>query len=175
MVAVVWINEVTWEACVDYAREFIPGYAEVRLVHISPGDVEDLVQEGAGGMLGRRPTPPPGREVHSVAAQEAGALLAAACSRLRRPAELVALSGHPERELLRACGDADLLVLGRDREPQLGPKSLSHETRFVVDHVGCAVLLVWTQEPPGPETVKPPPHLREGRRRLTPHLRGEQP
>jgi len=30
---------------------------------------------------------------------------------LSRPAELVALRGHPERELLRTCVDADLLLL----------------------------------------------------------------
>lgn len=173
MLAVVWINETTWEACVDSAREFIPADAEVRLVHVSPSDVEDLVQEGAGGLLGRHPAPPPQREVRSVAAHEAQALLEAAAARLGRPAALVAVDGHPERELLRACADADLLVLGRDREPRLGPKSLSHETRFVLDHVGCAVLLVWVREPPGPETVKLPPHLR-GERRRAPHLRGER-
>jgi nucleotide-binding universal stress UspA family protein len=174
MVTVVWINETTWEACVDYAGELIPKNAELRLLHISPSDVEDLVEEGAGSLLGRRVAPPPQREVRSVAAQEAGALLQAAASRLGRPAALVALHGHPEREVLRACADADLLVLGRDREPRLGPKSLSHETRFVVDHVGCAVLLVWTRKPPSPETVKLPPHLRGERRRLAPHLRGER-
>ena len=80
--------------------------------------------------------------MRTIAAEEAQALLEAAQQRLGRPAELHALRGHPERELLKASGGADLLVLARNREPRLGPKSLSHEARFVVDHAPCAVLLV---------------------------------
>jgi nucleotide-binding universal stress UspA family protein len=165
MVAVVWITESTWEACVEQARGVIPNDAEVRLVHVSPSDVEDLVAEGAGGLLGRRPAPQPQHAVRTIAAQEARALLERARGRLSRPATLEALRGHPERELLRACAGADLLLLARDREPRLGPKSLSHQTRFIVDHCPCAVMLIWPQEPPGPDTVKLPPHLRGERRR----------
>jgi nucleotide-binding universal stress UspA family protein len=165
MVAVVWITESTWEPCVEYARSVIPQDAEVKLAHVAPSDVEDLVQEGAGGLLGRRPSEEPERAVRAIAAQESQALLERACTRLSRPAKLEALRGHPERELLRVCADADLLLVARDREPRLGPKSLSHETRFIVDHCPCAVMLIWPLRPPGPETVKLPPHVREGRRR----------
>lgn len=165
MVAVVWITETTWEACIEQARSVIPSDAEVRLVHVSPGDVEDLVEEGAEGLLGRRPAPQPQHAIRTIAAHEAHALLSRAQARLSRPATLQARRGHPERELLRACADADLLLLARDREPRLGPKSLSHETRFIVDHSPCAVMLIWPQEPPGPDTVKLPPHLRGERRK----------
>ncbi|MGN6169563.1 MAG: universal stress protein [Solirubrobacteraceae bacterium] len=154
MVAVVWITESTWEACIEEARSVLPDDAEVRLVHVSPSDVEDLVGEGAEGLLGRRPAPQPQRAVRTIAAQEAQALLETARARLSRPAVLEPLRGHPERELLRACADADLLLLARDREPRLGPKSLSHATRFIVDHSPCAVMLIWPQKPPGPDTVK---------------------
>ena len=160
MVVVVWITESTWEACIEQARSLIPDDAQVRLVHVSPSDVEDLVGEGAGGLLGRRPAPPPQRAIRTIAEQEAQALLERARATLSRPAALEARRGHPERELLRACADADLLLLARDREPRLGPKSLSKETRFIVDHSPCAVMLIWPQEPPGFETVKLPPHLR---------------
>ena len=165
MVAVVWITESTWEACIEQARSVIPDDAEVRLVHVSPSDVEDLVEEGVGGLLGRRPAPPPQRAVRTIAAHEAQALLEQARTRLSRPAALLALHGHPERELLRVCADADLLLLARDRELRLGPKSLSHETRFIVDHSPCALLLIWPQEPAGVDAVKLPPHLRDERRR----------
>ncbi len=164
MVAVVWITESGWEACIEQARRMIEGDAEVRLVHVSPADVEDLVGEGVGGLLGRRPAPPPQRAVRTIAAQEAQALLGKAQARLARHASLHALRGHPERELLRLCADADLLLLARDREPRLGPKSLSHQTRFIVDHSPCAVLLIWPQQPPGVNTVKLPPHLAGGGR-----------
>lgn len=147
MVAVVWIIESSWEACIERARRMIEEDAEVRLVHVSPSDVEDLMEEGLDGLLGRRPAPPPPRAVRAIAAQEAQALLAKARARLARPASLHALRGHPQRELLRLCADADLLVLTRDREPRLGPKSLSHEARFIVDHSPCAVLLIWPQRP----------------------------
>ena len=165
MVSIVWIQETTWEACIEYARRVIPRDAAVRLVHVSPSDVENLVEEGAGGLLGRHPPPPPHSTVRTIAAEEAQALLETARARFARPAEIEALRGHPERELLRACTDADLLVLARDVEPRLGPKSLSHEARFVVDHSPCAVLLIWPVRPPGPDTVKLPPHLRGGRRK----------
>jgi nucleotide-binding universal stress UspA family protein len=160
MVVVVWITKSTWEACVEQARSVIPSDAQVRLVHVSPSDVEGLVREGAGGLLGRRPAPGPERAVRAIAAEEAQTLLERARARLSRPAALEARRGHPEREVLRACADADLLLLARDREPSLGPKSLSGEARFVVDHSPCAVVLIWPEKPPGPETVKLPPHLR---------------
>jgi hypothetical protein len=55
---------------------------------------------------------------------------------------------------------ADVLVLSRaDGHP--GPRSIAHETRFVLDHAPCAVLLVWPGEPPTdappPPPKKPPP------------------
>jgi nucleotide-binding universal stress UspA family protein len=159
MVAVVWITESSWEACIEQAHRVIPDHADVRLVHVSPSDVEDLVGEGVGGLLGRRPAPPPQRAVRTVAAEEAQALLAQARARLARPASLHALRGHAARELLRLSANADLLLLARDRELRLGPKSLSHETRFIVDHSPCAVLLIWPQQPPGADTLKLPPHL----------------
>jgi hypothetical protein len=63
-----------------------------------------------------------------------------------------------EREVLAAAEDADLLVLARDGEhDRLGPRSLGHATRFVVDHAPCAVLLVWADTPPGLSTLPPEP------------------
>ena len=68
--------------------------------------------------------------------------------------------GKIEREVLDACAGADLLVLARDGEARLGPKSLGPRTRFALDHAPCQVLLVWPEQPPGVETIPLPPHLR---------------
>lgn len=160
MVAVVWITEATWEACIDHAREVIPDGAEVKLVHVSPIDVESLVSEGTGGLLGRPAAPSPAPKLEAIADEEAHGLLEAARARFGRPAALQALRGHPEREVLRECGRADLLVLARDGGAVLGPKSLSRQTRFVLDHASSAVLLIWPQKPSDPQTVKLPPHVR---------------
>jgi nucleotide-binding universal stress UspA family protein len=156
---IVWISEITWESCIDESRPLLPEDAEVTLLHVTPGDVEDLAGAPAG-LLGRHRKRAPGPPVRAIAAEEAQSLLSAALSRLGRPAQTEARRGHVERQLLDACADADLLVLARDGEPRLGPKSLGPQTRFVVDHVPCQVLLVWPGSPPSIEEARLPPHLR---------------
>ncbi|MGZ4255611.1 MAG: universal stress protein [Solirubrobacteraceae bacterium] len=155
MRAVIWITESTWEACVDRARQLVPGDAELTLLHVAPTDVEDVAARGAARLLGRRPPPPPGPPLRAIAAEEAQALLESAQSRLGRAAQLDSRRGRVEREVVEACAGADLLVVTRDGEPRVGPKSLGPHTRFVVDHAPCQVLLVWPGEPaagpPGPD------------------------
>ena len=158
MRAVVWIEESTWEACVDQARDVLPADAEVMLIHVAPIDVEELA--GGGGLLGRHPAPPPGPAVRALAAEEAQALLAAAQERFARPAWVESRRGHVERELVEACADADLLIVVRDGEPRLGPKSLGRQARFVVDHAPCRVVLGWPGPAPAIDTISLPPHLR---------------
>jgi nucleotide-binding universal stress UspA family protein len=157
MRAVVWISEGTWEACVDQAAALLPGGADVTLLHVSPRDVEELAARGGPRLLGRRPPPPPGPPLRVIAEEEAQALLGAARARLGRPAQIVSRRGRVEREVVAACAGADLLILARDGEPRLGPRSLGKHTRFVVDHAACQVLLVWPEPPPGIETIPPPP------------------
>jgi len=160
MRAVVWISEDTWEACVDHARSLVPEGAELTLLHVAPTDVEALASGGGARLLGRHPPPPPGPPVRAIADEGAHALLEEALNRLGRPARTVARRGKVEREVVRACVGADLLILARDGEARLGPKSLGPRTRFALDHAPCQVLLVWPQEPPGFETIPLPPHLR---------------
>src|SRR5436190_22776932 len=95
MLAVVWITETNCAQTAEYARDAIPSEAEVTLVHVSPSDVEDLVGEGADGLLGRRPAPAPVPSVRAIAAEQAQELLEAARARLARTAEMRALRGHP--------------------------------------------------------------------------------
>ena len=160
MRAVVWIAEDTWEACVDHARTVLEQDAELTLLHVAAADVEELAAGGPAGLLGRRPPPPPGPPLRTIAAGEAQALLEAARERLGRPAEISSRRGRVEREVLAACANADVLVLSRDGEQRLGPKSLGKKTRFVVDHAPCQVLVTWPSEPPGIDTIHLPPHLR---------------
>jgi nucleotide-binding universal stress UspA family protein len=77
-------------------------------------------------------------------AEAAESVLTAAERRLDRECRLATRWGRPEREVVAACADADLLVLARDGDRLvLGPRSLGHATRFVVDHAPCSVLLLW--------------------------------
>lgn len=157
---VVWIAEETWEGCIDRARPMLPEGAEVTLLHVAPSDVEAVASRGPVRLLGRHPHPPPGPPLRAIAEEEAHALLEAARHRLARPAELLARRGKIELKVVEACADADLLVLARDGEPRLEPKSLGPRTRFVLDHAPCEVLLVWPEAPPSLDTIKLPPHLR---------------
>src|ERR1019366_6398276 len=109
------------------------------------------------GFPGRKPLPRYG----DMAEGEASQLLAAAAARLRHAdAEVISRRGRIECEVGQAGADGvDVLVVARDGDhSRLGPKSLGHATRFVVDHAPCAVLLVWPDETPGIESIPTPKH-----------------
>lgn len=63
-------------------------------------------------------------------------------------AELLRREGRPEREIVQCAAEwaADVVVLCSrsmlSEAPPLGPKSVGHVARFVLDHAPCAVLLV---------------------------------
>jgi nucleotide-binding universal stress UspA family protein len=160
MRALVWIAEDTWEGCVDRASGLVPDDAEVTLLHVAPTDVERMASGGASRLLGRRPPAPPGPPLRAIAAEEAQALLERAAARFGRPVRTEARRGLVEREVIEASADADLLVLARDGRLGLEPKSLGPQTRFVLDHAPCQVMLVWPDDPPPLRTIKWPPHLR---------------
>jgi nucleotide-binding universal stress UspA family protein len=155
MRAIVWIVEDTWEACVDEARRLVPAGAELVLLHVAPSDVEAIAGGGAAGLLGRRRPLPPGPPLRVISDEAAQALLAEAAARLGRPAVIDARRGRVEREVVAACADADLLVLARDGDLRLGPKSLGPRARFVVDHAPCRVLMIWATPPPSIATIPP--------------------
>jgi nucleotide-binding universal stress UspA family protein len=157
MRVVIWISEGNWEGCVDAAAPLIPEDAELTLLHVSPREVEELAERGPGRLLGRRPPPHPGPPLRVIAAEEAEALLARARERLGRPAQLEIRRGRVEREVVSASAGADLLILARDGKPRLGPPSFGPRARFVVDHAPCPVLVLWAEQPPGLDTIPPPP------------------
>ena len=146
MRALVWIEESTWESCVDRARELIPDGAEVMLLHVAAARVEELVAHPGRGWLGRG-REPPGPAIRAISEAEARALLDVAQARLGRPAQLLTRRGHVEREVVAAAAAADLLVLARDGDTNPGPASLGRRSRFIVDHAACDVTLVWPESP----------------------------
>jgi nucleotide-binding universal stress UspA family protein len=158
----VWLVEGTWQGCIDAAAASIAADASVVLLHVTPADVTDAVEAAAAGRFGRAFSGhTPTRRIEASASEAASGLLAAAAARLgREDAELLARRGRVEREVVSAVAEGvDLLVAARDGDrSRLGPHSLGHATRFVVDHAPCAVLLVWPDAPPGVDSIPPPPH-----------------
>jgi nucleotide-binding universal stress UspA family protein len=162
---VVWITPATWRACVDAARERLGAATEatdVLLLHVDDEDATGTARGAFAGLLGRGLDGPASfeDEMTRTASGAADDLLADAASRLGVPARADARRGRAEHEVVSACEGADLLVLGRDGDRHaLGPKSLGHASRFVLDHAPCAVLLVWPEQPPSLASMPPrPPH-----------------
>jgi nucleotide-binding universal stress UspA family protein len=161
MKIIVWVTEGTWQACVDAARDLVgdqpAGGHQVVLLHVSDIDAIEVVAGARAGLLGRA-IPAGGSVVADVLGAAQTALLDAAQARLDRPAERLGRRGNVEREVVAACAEVGLLALARDGDhTRLGPRSLGHATRFVVDHAPCRVLLVWPDEPPDLATLPPPP------------------
>jgi len=151
---IVWLTESTWPACVDAASD--QPEAQVVLLHVIDPDSVEAAEAARAGLFGRgiRPT----AAAYQTMVEAQAALLDAAEARLAGPAKRLARTGRVEREVVTACADADLLVLGRDGDhTRLGPRSLGRATRFVLDHAPCRVLLVWPDEPPSLATLPAPP------------------
>lgn len=66
-------------------------------------------------------------------------------------AERIQRAGRPEREIVNIAArwNADLILICPrtiyDDKPMIGPKSVGHVARFVLDHAPCPVLLVRPQ------------------------------
>jgi nucleotide-binding universal stress UspA family protein len=159
---VVWVVEGTWQGCVDAAVQNFPADAQFTVLHVTPSDVTDAADAASIGLFGRGfPGRKPNRWFDDIADDEAASLLAEAADRLGHPnVEMVSRRGRVEREVVRAVADGvDVLVVARDGDrSRLGPKSLGHATRFIVDHAPCAVMLVWPDETPGVDSIPPPKH-----------------
>jgi nucleotide-binding universal stress UspA family protein len=180
----VWLTEGTWEATVDAAAQIAATgpseVVEVELVHVVDAEITEALHGAYFGLLGRgaRIRDPAGAA--AVLAEQASAgLLADAATRLGRPATRTVRVSRVEREVVAACEGATLLVCARDGDhSRLGPHSLGHHTRFVVDHAPCAVLLIWPDEAPSLGSLPPPPdHPRHHGDRHTPdqHTRTSTP
>jgi nucleotide-binding universal stress UspA family protein len=154
----IWVCEGTWRAIVDAALGLAPAGARFTLLHVTSDEVPDAARGAYAGLLGRAGHDP-GTRLDEMAAASARELMAAAASRLGRDCERLEVDGRPERAVVAASAQADLLIVARDGDrTRLGPKSLGKTTRFVVDHAACPVLLVWPESAPDVATIPPPPH-----------------
>jgi len=144
---VAWIREDGWESVIDALAG--QDASEITLLHVAAP-----VHPGPG-MLGRHAKPGRYAEIAGAAAEglladaetrfaalreeiAAGEAGAGRLPRIHR----IAVPGRPEDIVTGACEHADLLVMARSGLHP-GPHSLEHETRFVVDHAPCTVLLTW--------------------------------
>jgi nucleotide-binding universal stress UspA family protein len=109
----------------------------------------------------------PRREQMIEAEQYAAQDILAEGKRYFPDAETVQRKGRPEREIVNCAAEwnADLIVINprspRNSGPHLlGPKSVGHVVRFVLDHAPCPVMLVRPlareQFPLDPRPPKPP-------------------
>jgi nucleotide-binding universal stress UspA family protein len=156
MRVVVWVTEGTWQSAVDAAGDL--SGAEVTLLHVIDSNAVEAVTGSRAGLFGRGLGPDVDQSTRRALTDAQAALLDAATARLGRPARRDARQGRVEREVVAACADAGLLVLSRDGDhTRLGPHSLGHHARFVIDHAPCRVLLVWPDEPPDLATLPPAP------------------
>ncbi len=96
----------------------------------------------------RPPQPPKPRLEQMRQAEEASAQdILEEGGRYLPGAELLRREGRPEREIVQCAVEwaADLIVICprslRSAGPALGPRSVGHVARFVLDHVSCPVLL----------------------------------
>ena len=97
----------------------------------------------------RRPGPPRSRENEMEQAELAGAqdVLNEGLHYLP-DAETFQRQGRPEREIVNVAAEwqADLVIICPRGEyggkPSIGPRSVGHVARFVLDHAPCPVLLV---------------------------------
>jgi nucleotide-binding universal stress UspA family protein len=164
----VWVSERTWQACIDAARRLPAASTRITLIHVTEDNPPNAAHGAYLGLMGRRPpSPDPAARITEFERHSAAELLDAAARRLGRPCDRIGRHGHPEREVVTAAADADLLIVARDGDPsRLGPKSLGKEARFVVDHAPCPVLLIWpgatpsvASIPPKPPKPPKPPHI----------------
>ncbi len=97
----------------------------------------------------RPPTPPLAREHQMLEVEQSSAReIVDEGLRYLPGAEVFQREGRPEREIVNAAAEwrADLILICpraeyRDKH-QIGPKSVGHVARFVLDHAPCPVLLV---------------------------------
>jgi nucleotide-binding universal stress UspA family protein len=147
---------------VDAALRLAPPGSRFTLLHVTSEAAPDAARGAYAGLLGRGGRDPAAR-LAEEAEEAASRLLQAAAARLRQQGigqacDQVELQGRTERVVVAASAQADLLVVARDGDQaRLGPKSLGRETRFVVDHAACPVLLVWPGTVPGITSLPPPP------------------
>ena len=144
MAVMVWINPAAaWESAVDAVAGLICD--EIVLLLVTDGG-DEAAGDTLTGLLGPAGHEP-GEAFAGIEEDQAAALFDEAEARIGRPVRRLWERGVPERVVVAAASDAELLVCVRDGEDaRPGPGGLGPVTRYVVDHVPCRVLLVWPGE-----------------------------
>ena len=146
------VAPATWPAVVAAVQRH--GDADVTLV--ATAEPPAPLVGPPGGLMGRARPPEP--VTPGLVESAATDLLTQAATALGRAAASQVLQGPAERAVVQACAGADVLILARDGDnTRLGPASLGHQTRFIVDHAPCTIELVWPTPPPPLATIPPPP------------------
>ena len=113
---------------------------------IDSGPQEDLERHRERFLRGPHPPKPRRDQMHEAEAASAQDILDEGL-RYLPDAELLQRSGRPEREIVRCAAEwnADIIVIFPRSPtyggPLVGPKSVGHVARFVLDHAPCPVLL----------------------------------
>jgi nucleotide-binding universal stress UspA family protein len=131
--------------------DLAPAGARFTLLHVTTAEVPDAVHGAYAGLLGRAGREP-GTRLEGIGGDVGGSAARGgrgpATAGPGRPCERLEVAGRPERAVVAASVQADLLILARDGDrKRLDPQSLGKATRFVVDHAACPVLLVWPGRP----------------------------
>jgi nucleotide-binding universal stress UspA family protein len=128
----------------------VPPDAQISVLYVESDDLAGAAEGAYAGLLGRaRPRTDPARRVREIAEQAGHELVDAAAHEIGREAQTVYRSGRLEQVVVDACRGVDLLILARDGDTQrLGPRSIGHASRFVLDHAPCDVMLVGVEPPP---------------------------
>lgn len=139
-----WITEGGWEAAIDAVATLHA--SEVTLVHV---DTVDLPGRGFRHEQVME-------RMHALAGEAALALLEDAEERLGRTTDKRAESGAAETVVYELAQAHDVLVVARDGR-HIGPHSIGHDQRWVIDHAPCAVLIAWPEGAPDPHDEPPKP------------------
>ena len=140
-----WITEGGWEAVTDAVKQ-LPT-TDVTLLYVAAHDLP-----GPRGPRHERVM----ERMNALADEASQALLEDAEERLGIPAAKRSEAGDPHQIVMDAATGADILVIARDsRHPS--PHSIGHNSRFVVDHAPCTVMLVWPEGAPDGPPPKPKP------------------
>ncbi len=137
-------NAVTWLVSVD----------TLSFIHVIDTRPHEEMERRTGPLLRRPGHDSPRLEKVRQADEEAAQEVLEEAHRSYPHAETVYRRGQPERVIVNFAAEwrSDLVVICprslQSGGPVIGPKSLGHIARFVVDHAPCPVLLVriMTQE-----------------------------
>jgi hypothetical protein len=144
-----WITEGGWEAAIDAVKTL--NASAVTLVHVDTVDLPGRGHRHQSVM----------ERMHALAGEAAQALLDDAEERLGTAADKRAESGVAETIVFELARDHDVLVVARDGR-HIGPHSIGHDQRWVIDHVPCTVIMAWPEGAPDPHDEPPRPKPKPG-------------